>query len=272
MKPNDYDYPRIIKEAAYGRVYEVEPGVYFPSVTTVLKYGLPTPEFLMKWMITQSGGDYDKHLHANNEASEIGTCVHNLIERLVLGEEITISDDPLEYVSGKNYYPTFTTTLAIRKGLQSFMAFWEAQSPKVESLEQLLYCTDMHDDEYLYPFCGRTDMIAHINGEKWLLDVKTSKVASKVLNYGIQLTMYKMLYDATHDEPIDRIGVIWAKKDFVAATPPRSVLAPIEYEFQPEMVHHAHAIFSRCYDGFQLGKPRIKDKAPRVFSLDMEDA
>ena len=271
---NDYvEYPRIIREAQYGRVYEIAEGAYVPSVTTVLKYGLPTPEFLMKWMIEQSGGDYQKHIHHSGEQSEIGTAVHNLIEEIVSGAEVHISDNPLDYVSGKGYYPTYNTTIAIRKGLQSFMAFWKAQQPEVIEVETLLYC-DAFDDEhgFLYPFAGRCDMIANIKGEKWLLDVKTSKVVKDVLNYGIQLTMYKMLYDASNPEsPIDRMGIIWAKKDFINPTPPKSVLAPIEYAYQPEMVHHAYAIFSQCYDGFSLGKPKIRDKAPRIFSLDMED-
>ena len=103
------EYPRIIREAAYGRVYEVEPDTFFPSVTTCLRWGLPTPEFLMKWMIEQSNGDYQKHLHMSGEASEIGTAVHSLIERIITGEEIEISDDPLEYVSGRGYYPTYNT-------------------------------------------------------------------------------------------------------------------------------------------------------------------
>ena len=133
---NDYiEYPRIIKEAAYGRVYEVADGIYFPSVTTVLKYGLPTPEFLMKWMIEQSGGDYQKHIHHSGEASEIGTAVHNLIEEILSGAEVKITDNPLDYVSGKGYYPTYNTTIAIRKGLQSFMAFWNNCNPEVVAVE-----------------------------------------------------------------------------------------------------------------------------------------
>ena len=263
------EYPRIVKEAAYGRVYEVEPGTFFPSVTTCLKYGLPTPEFLMKWMIEQSNGDYQKHLHANCEASEIGTAVHSLIERLLGGEEIAISDDPLKYVSGRGYYPTYNTTIAIRKGLQSFMAFWNTQNPEMVAMESLLFSTEKSGDDYIYPFCGRCDMIALINDQRWLLDIKTSKVVKDVQNYGIQLTMYKMLWDAMNpNEMIDRIGVIWAKKDFIAANPPKSVVAPIEYEYCPEMVHHVYSIFQQCYDGFALGRPRVREKAPKVFSLE----
>jgi hypothetical protein len=114
-------YPRIVPNSTYGRVYEVDAGIFFASVTTILKYGLPTPEFLMKWMIQESQGNYQRHLQHSGEGSEVGTCVHDLIERLLAGEEIEISDDPLEYVKGKGYYPTYNTTIQIRKALQSFM-------------------------------------------------------------------------------------------------------------------------------------------------------
>ena len=108
-----------------------------------------------------------------------------------------------------------------------------------------------------------------INGERWLLDTKTSKVVKDVLNYGIQLTMYRMLWDAMHpDQPIDRMGVIWAKKDFVAATPPRSVLEPIEYQYRPDLIKPVYTIFQEVYDGFELGKPKVKEPIPRVFSLE----
>ena len=121
----------------------------------------------------------------------------------------------------------------------------------------------------MYPFCGRCDLIADIEGERWLLDVKTSKVVKNVLNYGIQLSMYKMLWDSMHpDQPIDRMGVIWAKKDFTLSEPPKSVLTPIEYEYTPNLIAHVYAIFQECYDGFKLGNnPKVKAEPPKTFSL-----
>ena len=267
MKDN---FPRIVKSASYGRVYEVEEGLFFPSVTTCLKYGMPTPEFLMKWMIEQSGGDYQKHLYMSGEASEIGTAVHNLIERIVGGEIIEISDDPLDYVSGRGYYPTHNTLIQIRKGLQSFLAFWKTCKPTVVAMEQLLYSTEKQDGDYLFPFAGRCDLIAIIDQERWLLDFKTSKTVKDVLNYRIQLlTMYKMLWDSANpDFPIDRMGVVWCKKDFALANPPKSVLRPIEYPYSPELVYNVYSIFQECYDGFSLGQPRLKEPTPKVFSLE----
>ena len=263
-------YPHIIREAKYGRVYEVAPDVYFPSVTTVLRYSTPTPEFLLKWQIEKSNGDYNRHLNHSGEASEIGTAVHSLIERLLAGEEITITDNPKDFVPGKGYYPTYETTTAIRKGLQSFLAFWDHCNPKIESTEQLLFSIEKDKDEYLYPFCGRCDIVAVINGERWMLDVKTSKYAKGVFNYKCQLSMYRLLHDAMFpDKPIDRMGVIWCKKDFLNANPPKSVLEPIEYEYKPELIHHLYTIFREVYDGYALGyKPKTRAKAPKVFSLE----
>ena len=180
------EYPRIVPSSAYGRVYEVEPGLFFGSVTTILKYSLATPEFLMKWMIQQSQGDYERHIQHSGEGSEVGTAVHKLIERIIAGEEIEITDDPLDYVKGKGYYPTYHTVIQIRKALQSFLLFWQTQKPTVEEVETLLFSTEKHEDHYCFPFCGRCDMVCIINGERWLTDFKTSKVVKGVFNYSIQ--------------------------------------------------------------------------------------
>jgi hypothetical protein len=112
-------------------------------------------------------------------------------------------------------------------------------------------------------------MVASINGKRYLLDVKTSKNVKNVLNYQIQLSMYRMLWDSMHpDRPIDKMGIIWAKKDFMASTPPRSVSEVIEYDYRPELVKPIYTIFQEVYDGFELGKPKLKKPAPRIFSLD----
>ena len=93
-------YPSIVPYTKYGRVYEVTKGVFFPSVTTVLRYGLPTEEFLLKWFIEQSKGDYQRHLQHSGLASEIGTFVHDGWERVLEGEEITISNNTMVIVAG----------------------------------------------------------------------------------------------------------------------------------------------------------------------------
>jgi len=68
---------------------------------------------------------------------------------------------------------------------------------------------------------------------------------------------------------VDRMGIIWAKKDWKGDTPPKSVLEPIEYEFDANLVRDIYAIFKRTYDGFELGKPKVRKPLPKTFSLEM---
>tara|TARA_R110002051_G_scaffold323084_1_gene415598 strand:- start:999 stop:1796 length:798 start_codon:yes stop_codon:yes gene_type:complete len=262
-------YPHIVKGSTYGRVYQVEKGLFFPSVTTVLKYGLPTQEFLMKWMIETARGDYDRYIRHSGEASEIGTAVHLLAERVLAGEIVEISDNPLDYVSGKGYYPTNSTLVQIRKGLQSFMAFWNNNKPEIESVEQMMYNTDQYEGSYMYPFAGRCDLVCTIKGERWLIDIKTSKVVKDVLNYQIQLSMYTAIHNQNNPKKqIDKMGILWAKKDFRGVNPPKSVLTPIEYQYRPDLIKPVYTIFQEVYDGFELGKPKVKEPVPKVFSLE----
>ncbi len=263
------EYPKIVKNAKYGRVYEVAEGIYFPSVTTCLKYGLPTEEFLLKWYIENSKGDYQRHIQHSGEASEIGTLVHDLIDRMLEGEEITVSDNPLEVVPGRGYYPTHKVSLEVRKALLSFMEFWKKQSPKVIDKEMLLYSLKMKANEFMYPFMGRCDLVVKIGPDTWMLDIKTSKNVKDVLSYQAQLTMYAMLWnDMNPKTPVDRIGILWAKKDW-NAKPPKSVQEPFEYQFDANLVRDIYAVFKRVYKGFVLGKPKIKEPIPKTFSLEI---
>ena len=132
-------YPRIIPYAKYGRVYEVSKGIFFPSVTTVIRYGMPLEEYLLKWYIEQSQGDYQRHIQHSGQGSEVGTKVHSDCDVILDGGEVTVSDNPLEVVPGRGYYPTSQVSLENRKGLLSFLSFWEKQSPKVIDKEMLLY-------------------------------------------------------------------------------------------------------------------------------------
>ena len=264
------DYPRIVPHTSYGRVYEVSKGIFFPSVTTVLRYGLVLEEYLLKWFIEQSQGDYQRHIQHSGEASEVGTQVHEIfIERILDGEEICVSDNPLEVVPGRNYYPTSQVSLQVRKALLSLMEFWAKNSPKVIDKEMLLFSLETKANEFMYPFMGRCDLICKIGKDVWLLDIKTSKVVKDVLSYQAQLTMYAMLWNNMNPKnPVERIGIAHAKKDW-GAKPPKSVLEPIEYEFDANLVRDIYAIFKRVYKGFELGKPKVKDPIPKTFSLEM---
>lgn len=269
-------YPSIVPNTTYGRVYEVAEGVYFPSVSTIPRYGLPLDEYLFKWFIEKSKGDYDRHIHQAGEASEIGTAVHLFAEELLAGHEVHIPQNPHEItdkdgnklISGRNYFATHKTTSQIKKGIASFVAWHETLKPTLIASEELLYCLDKNDKgEFKFPFCGRCDLVMDIEGERWLLDIKTSVNVKNQKAMQVQLSIYKRLWDVTHDRPIDRMGIIWAKKDW-GKQPTKSVREIHEYDFDWGFVKDTHTMFLRFYEGFELGKPKIRNTLPNTFKLE----
>tara|TARA_R100000278_G_scaffold31387_1_gene28797 strand:+ start:244 stop:1041 length:798 start_codon:yes stop_codon:yes gene_type:complete len=264
-------YPRIVPDTTYGRVYEVAEGVYFPSVSTIPAYGMPTAPFLLKWYIEQSQGDYDRHTKYNGQASEVGTFVHDCIEKMLDGEQIKISPNPLDHIKGKGYYPTYKASVEIKKALASYVAWHNLHKPKVVVTEKLLHSLAKKGKNYKFPFAGRCDMVAEIDGELWMLDIKTSKVVENQPSMQCQLSIYKMLWDATQDRKIDRLGIIWAKKDYTRNTPPSSVQKTYEYQYDEELVRDTYKMFKRFYKGFEtgLGKPRQRTPLADTFRLDI---
>ena len=70
------------------RVYKKEEGVYYPSVTTVLAY-MPKAKFFEGWL-KDVGHNADLIMR---KAANEGTAVHDAVEDLIAGKEITWLDD-----------------------------------------------------------------------------------------------------------------------------------------------------------------------------------
>lgn len=264
-------YPRIIPDTTYGRVYEVDEGIFFPSVSTIPSHGMPLSPFLLKWFIENSKGDYDKHAKYSSQGSEVGTFVHDCIDKMLEGDEIKISPNPLDHIRGKGYYPTYKASVEIKKALVSFIAWYNENQPKVIAKEEMLYCLDKKDGVYKFPFAGRCDMIAEVHNELWLLDTKTSKAVEKQPGMQCQLSIYKMLWDATHDRKIDRMGIIWARKDYTANNPPSGVKTTYEYQYDEDLVRETYQMFKRFYTGFDLGfNKKPKKRVPLIDTFKLE--
>ena len=263
-------YPSIVPDTTYGRVYEVAEGVFFPSVSTIPSYGMPTHPFLLKWFIEQSQGDYDRHTKYNGQASEVGTFVHDCIEKMLDGNQIQISPNPLDHIKGKGYYPTYKASVEIKKSLASFVCWYNESKPTIISKEELLYCLDKKGKNYKFPFAGRCDLVAEIDGELWMLDIKTSKSVENQPSMQCQLSIYKMLWDATHKRKIDRLGIIWAKKDYKLNTPPNSIKKTYEYQYDEELVRDTYKMFIRFYDGFERGLGKPKQRVPLADTFRLE--
>ena len=230
-------------------------GIVVPSLTTILQGGGPKPPWVLKWVINHSVGNnlnYDQYVKGEqSEALRVGTKTHNIVEQLLAGEEILVEDDH-----------------EVQKALTSFLIWYKKHLPKVLAVEEYLQCTDVDEEGRLvYPFCGTADLIyIDLNGDVVLADFKTSKQLDS--NMGIQLSGYKMLWDATHERKIDKLAIILLKKNYLGAKPSARTEQYFEYDFDPKAVGCVQYLFA-LHNANKNGilKPTYKPELIENFSL-----
>ena len=186
--------------------YEDRNGQHIPGVTTILGKGMPKPA-LVPWGIktvaeyavnnrealaelpptemlkTLKGAPYAER----DEAAKRGTEVHALAERLVDGDEVSV---PAELQQHVNHY----------------IEFLDAFRPEPVLAEVVVYNCE-------YGYAGTLDLIADMGGERWLLDLKTSKGVYGETGYQLASYRYATHYvDADGKEqpmiPVDRCAVV----------------------------------------------------------------
>ena len=162
-------------------------GKYYPSVTYVLQY-YPKGKFFENWL--KQVGFASEHIV--KKAAEEGTQVHELSELYLNGEE-------LNFLSpyGKPQYDPDVWQMFLR-----FVEFWEEFKPT-------LIETEVHLFSDILEVAGTCDLIVEINGEIWLLDLKTSN--NLQLTYELQTAVYGQCYEECFGKKIDRFGILWLK-------------------------------------------------------------
>jgi len=169
------------------RVYKKEEGVYYPSVTTILQY-MPKNKFFDNWL-KDVGHNADIIMR---KAAEEGTAVHNAVEELIAGKEITWMD---EYGHAKY-------NLTVWQMILKAAEFFKLHKPEVIAAEEFTF-SDKHQ------YAGTADLIVKMDGEIWLLDVKTSNGLHRA--YELQLAAYAMAWEEMFGQKIDRTGILWLK-------------------------------------------------------------
>lgn len=169
------------------RVYKRGEGVFYPSVTTILQY-MPKNKFFDNWL-KDVGHNADLILR---KAGKEGTQVHEAAEKLVLGEEISWMDD----------YGNAKYSQVVWEMILKFADFWRTHKPELISSEQFIW-----SDEHKY--AGTADIVCKMDGEIWLLDIKTSNALHRA--YDLQLAAYAKGMEEVRNQKIDRTGIIWLK-------------------------------------------------------------
>lgn len=160
---------------------------YYPSVTSILQF-LPKGKFFETWL---KDVGHNSDIIARKAADE-GTQVHEAVEKYLIGEKIQWLDE-----NDKSNY-----SLDVWKLILKFHDFWSTVKP-------ILIESEIHLFSDQYKFAGTCDLVVEIEGERWLLDLKTSNSIHTAMD--LQLAAYTQAWNETFEEKIDRVGIIWLK-------------------------------------------------------------
>ena len=214
------------------RVYKRAEGVFYPSVTTVLQY-MPRNKFFENWL---KDVGHNADLIASKAGKE-GTQVHDAAERLIKGEEISWMDD-----FGNAKYSQIVWEMILK-----FHDFWTTCKPEPVLIEEFTF-----SDEYKY--AGTADLVVKMDGETWLLDIKTSNALHR--SYDLQLAAYAKAIEETKGIKIDRTGIIWLKASTRSASKKEGVYQGKGWQIKViDEIDKNFNLFKMIYEFYKLDNP-----------------
>lgn len=183
MNPQNKTITRVEQYSFDERFYqrEIEPGVfeYAPSMTYILGCVYPAHE-LAEWRGDVGNKRADEIM---NEAGEEGTFVHESIERLLKGEQVT--QEEIE-----DRFPR-RRSLKVKRCLKAFLDWHSEFKPEILKTEYSIW-----GDGY----AGTVDFRCKIAGETYLVDWKTSKSIHP--SHRVQICGYGMA------DPADKLALL----------------------------------------------------------------
>ncbi len=219
-----YTPPIRRRNVARGHVYEDANGRPVTGVTTILSKGWPKPQLpgwsartvaetaVNRWdelaqlpISVRLKELKDAPWADRDAAARRGTEVHDLAEQLVAGHRVNAPDELAGHVD-------------------AYVKFLNDADPEPVLVEAVVA-------NYTIGYAGTLDLIADIRGERWLLDIKTTRsgvygetayqlaayrYAEKFLGYGEQPMI-----------PVDRCAVVWVRSDGYSFKP--MTVGPAEF-------------------------------------------
>jgi len=162
-------------------------GEYYPSITHVLSY-YPKGKHFEDWL--KKVGYASEYIV--KKAAEEGTQTHNLCEDYLNGKECSFLN---QY--GNPAYPPHVWQMFL-----NFVDFWETHKPTLIETEVHLFSDKLK-------VAGTCDLVIELNGERWILDLKTSNHLQTT--YDLQTAVYSECYSECYGKTIQRRGVLWLK-------------------------------------------------------------
>jgi hypothetical protein len=217
------------------RVYKRAEGVYYPSVTTILQY-MPKNKFFDNWL-KDVGHNADLILA---KAGKEGTQVHEAAEALIKGEEVTWMDE-----FGNAKYSQLVWEMILK-----FYDFWSTHKPELLFAEEFTY-----SDKYQY--AGTADLLVKMDGEIWLLDIKTSNSLHRA--YDMQLAAYAKSIEEVKGIKVDRTGIIWLKATTRNSSDKKGVYQGKGWQIKViDEIEKNFDLFMTIYKLYKLDNPETK--------------
>ena len=166
------------------RFYKSESGIFVPSVTTILE-AYPKGAAYFQWL-KSVGEDADE---IRDEAGRRGSRVHNLTEQYDAGNEIRLMDENGNINMKLNEWSMFERYVEFRNRYQF----------NILLSEQTIISEDFN-------IAGTLDRVIEMNGEKILVDIKTSNAIYP--SYWLQLAAYKSMLLSV-DIMVDSVAILW---------------------------------------------------------------
>lgn len=195
--------PTLLKNKKYKRILELSGdalqittldsrfyrrnGKYYPSITHVLSVFPKGPHY-EDWL--KKHGYTSEHIA--KKAAEEGTQTHELCELYLLGQELHFLNEQQQ----PKYSPE------VWKMFLRFVDFWETFKPTLLETEVHLFSDELK-------IAGTCDIVCEINGEIWIIDLKTSNAVQEV--YEIQTSLYQKCYEECFGKKVGKTGILWLK-------------------------------------------------------------
>lgn len=154
---------------------------FLPGVSSILSEASPTPYGLKQFWQNNTKEEADTLFET---AGDFGSKMHDAFERLLLAQELNLLT---EYPSQKE-----------KKCLLAFKDWFASFKPTEFESEQSVASKQ-------YKYAGTLDFVGMINGERWLIDFKTSNAIH--FSHQLQVLAYKQAYEESYGVKIDKVGI-----------------------------------------------------------------
>jgi hypothetical protein len=131
-----------------------------------------------------------------------------------------------------------------------FHDFWTTHKPELISAEEFVW-----SDEHKY--AGTADIVCKMNGEIWLLDIKTSNSIHK--SYDLQLASYAKALGESKGVNIERTGIIWLKAQSRGPSTQKNVIQGKGWKLlQIDEIDKNFELFQMIYKLYSLENPNTE--------------